>query len=92
MRSLVRILPGPNISARNLLICFFVTDFVRKSINGKNFHNPCQSVQTAQANKGQIFYSNLKFSFMFIRKSFLTDDNTRSFCGHCGLDCIEHAV
>ena len=29
-RSLVRILPGPYISAVQLLICFLVTDFVRK--------------------------------------------------------------
>ena len=29
-RSLIRILSEPYISATNLIICFFVTDFVRK--------------------------------------------------------------
>ena len=30
-RSLIRILPGPYISAMHLFICFFVTDFIRKA-------------------------------------------------------------
>ena len=36
MRSLIRILPGPYISATHLFICFFVTDVVRKNVSAKS--------------------------------------------------------
>ena len=33
MRSLVRILSGPYVSAIHLFVCFFVTDFVHKTLS-----------------------------------------------------------
>ena len=50
MRSLVRILPGPYISAMHLCIRFFVTDFVCKTLS-----------QATNFSKLNDFVDNFKF-------------------------------
>ena len=52
-RSLVRILPGPYISAMHLLICFFVKDFVYKKIQSCNEQCEIYGFLKVQLNRGK---------------------------------------